>query len=58
MSNKRIKDVICPQCKKEFELSFTDYDGRPETLDIRSCPSGGVYDVLIKCPHCDYEESL
>jgi len=34
-----------------------DY-GISQTLNIRGCPSGGVYDVSISCPHCDYEEGL
>lgn len=58
MIDKRIKDVTCPQCNKVFELSFSNYNGKFETLDVRSCPSWGVYDVSIKCPHCDYVESL
>ena len=56
-----LKDVICPQCKKPFELSWDDTpigDSLPYTLRLRSCPSGGIYDVLISCPHCDYEEDL
>lgn len=34
------------------------FDGDPTTLVIRSCPSGGIYDVLIRCPFCNYEEPL
>ena len=29
-----------------------------QTLMLRGCPSGGIYDVAISCPHCDYEEEL
>ena len=29
-----------------------------QTLMLRGCPSGGIYDVAINCPHCDYEEEL
>jgi len=55
----RLRDVICPQCKKAFRLTWNDYStNRPTTLCIRSCPSGGIYDVSIACPHCDYEEEL
>jgi phage terminase large subunit GpA-like protein len=61
MSSKDLKHVICPQCKKEFTLIWGDglscYD-RFDTLILRGCPSGGIYDVRIKCPHCDYEEEL
>ena len=52
-----LKHVICPQCKKGFVLTF-DYIGTHQSLIIRSCPSGGIYDVCISCPHCDYEEEL
>ena len=52
-----LKHVVCPQCKKDFKLTWDgDYNNQP--LVIRSCPSGGIYDVSIKCPHCDYEEDL
>lgn len=54
----RLKDVVCPQCKKPFLLVWDDYTGRKRTLLIRSCPSGGVYDVTIRCPHCNYDEEL
>ena len=58
----RLKDMVCPQCKKEFLLRWEDCDNNykpvKETLIIRVCPSGGLYDVRIKCPHCNYEEEL
>jgi len=28
------------------------------TLVLRGCPSGGIYDVSIECPYCDYVEDL
>lgn len=59
---QQLKFVVCPQCKKEFRLIWNDYSfgnrDQKQTLHIRSCPSGGVYDVSIECPHCDYEEDL
>jgi hypothetical protein len=49
----RLKDMTCPQCRQAFVL------GRDaDTLQLRGCPSGGIYDVRISCPHCDYEEEL
>ncbi len=64
-NERRPRDMVCPQCKKKFELRWRDYerDGSRyvnvhTTLDIRSCPSGGIYDVRISCPHCGYEEEL
>lgn len=53
-----LKNVICPQCKSDFKLTWDDYSDSPSTLIIRGCPSGGIYDVSIRCPHCDYEEEL
>ena len=50
--------VVCPQCKKKFNLIWDADYGEKSTLIIRSCPSGGVYDVKVSCPHCDYEEPL
>ena len=54
----RLSDVVCPQCKKPFRLYWNDYGPHKMTLMIRGCPSGGIYDVSISCPHCDYEEEL
>ena len=58
-----LKHMTCPQCKKAFQLTWNDYTNigeeyLPQTLTMRGCPSGGVYDVFISCPHCDYEEAL
>jgi ssDNA-binding Zn-finger/Zn-ribbon topoisomerase 1 len=53
-----IKDVTCPQCKKDFKLKWNSSYDEVATLVIRSCPSGGIYDVSISCPHCNYEEEL
>jgi hypothetical protein len=53
-----LKNVVCPQCKQEFRLMWNDYEKYPQSLIIRACPSGGVYDVSILCPNCDYEEEL
>jgi hypothetical protein len=53
----RLSDVVCPQCKEPFRLDWNGDDG-PLTLIVRYCPSGGVYDVSIRCPHCGYEEEL
>lgn len=64
MSEERlIADVICPQCSKPFRLMWNDYtriEGQygKQTLFLRGCPSGGIYDVSIQCPHCDYKEEL
>jgi hypothetical protein len=59
---RRLRDVTCPQCEREFPLLWNDYSHiRPQqkqTLFIRGCPSGGIYSVSIHCPHCDYEEEL
>lgn len=52
---------VCPQCKHVFRLTWNDYSTtsqRPQTLHISSCPSGGIYDVSISCPHCNYHEAL
>ena len=60
---------VCPYllCGKKFKLTWNDYSPVREgdyslchrqTLIIRSCPSGGIYDIEIHCPHCNYEEPL
>lgn len=57
----RLKDVVCPQCRKAFRLNWNDYSnfaGEKQTLMMSGCPSGGIYAVKIACPHCDYEEAL
>ena len=56
--SKDLKNVICPQCKRPFKLTWNDYSDIQETLILRGCPSGGIYDVSIHCPYCDYEEDL
>jgi len=63
MSEKRLKDQTCPQCGEAFRLIWNDYTTidektQKQTLIMRGCPSGGIYDVSISCPHCDYEEEL
>lgn len=60
---RRLRDQVCPQCQKPFRLVWNDYtriggEYTVQTLHVRSCPSGGVYDVSIRCPHCDYGEEL
>ena len=57
---KSVRDVFCPQCHNPFKLTFGDYDysSRSDTIIIRSCPSGGIYNATIKCPHCNYEEEV
>ena len=55
---EKANHVTCPQCKRSFTLRWAEWDDKPLTLKIRSCPSGGIYDVLIDCPYCDYEEGL
>ncbi|MCH7664063.1 MAG: hypothetical protein IH859_09390 [Chloroflexi bacterium] len=54
-----LTNMICPQCKEKFILGgWEDYGDHVTTLKIRGCPSGGLYDVRISCPFCDYEEEL
>lgn len=54
--------VRCPQCKKKFNLKWKDWDDeyidQKPTIAIYSCPSGGVYNVKLRCSYCDYEEEL
>ena len=63
MSERRLRDVECPQCGKPFRLVWNDYthtvgDAQEVSLRIHDCPSGGVYMVTIECPHCTYTEEL
>lgn len=55
---EKIANVVCPQCKKRFVLDWNGYGKMEQTLMMRGCPSGGIYDVYIQCPHCDYTEEL
>jgi len=55
---EKANHVLCPQCKRCFILRWAEFSEKPITLIIRGCPSGGVYDVSVSCPHCDYEEAL
>lgn len=56
--SESLKYQNCPQCHRQFRLTWNDYSDRPQTLLMRGCPSGGIYDVSIQCPHCKYEEDL
>lgn len=55
---KSLRIAQCPQCKEEFILAWNDYSDKSQTVVVRACPSGGVYDVSIECPFCDYKEEL
>lgn len=65
----KLSEMVCPQCRKPFILTWNDYSydertkrfnsgDRGSTLEMRGCDSGGIYDVAIACPHCDYREGL
>lgn len=53
-----LRDVVCPQCKEPFRLTWNDYSDTPQTLHMAGCPSGGIYNVEICCPWCNYREEL
>jgi len=60
---RMLRDVVCPQCGKPFRLIWNDHTRlgdkyQEQTLMLRGCPSGGIYDVSIHCPHCGYVEEL
>lgn len=55
---KTLKHVVCPQCGKEFVLTWDDFFDKKQSLFVDWCPSGGIYAVYIACPHCAYEEPL
>jgi len=50
--------AVCPKCSKSFKLVWDDYGDDEVTLGARGCPSGGIYDVFVRCPHCQHKESL
>lgn len=53
-----LKYQKCPQCQKYFKLIWDHGFKEKDTLAISSCPSGGIYNVVIRCAYCDYEEEL
>jgi hypothetical protein len=53
-----LKNVICPQCKKGFQLAWDADLGNKNTLILKSFSSGKIYHVSITCPHCEYLEDL
>ena len=57
---EKISQVECPLCKYKFILRWNEYSygDKKQTLIMRWCPSGGIYDCLVRCPKCDYEEDL
>jgi hypothetical protein len=66
---EKLSQTVCPQCRRPFILTWNDYSYNHETLEfnsgkqgatlvMRGCDSGGIYDVSIHCPHCNYEEGL
>jgi len=50
--------VTCPQCGEKFILVWNGNFGEKQTLNIRYCPSGVVYDVEVACPNCGLVEEL
>lgn len=54
---KRLKDVTCPKCKKEFQITWNCYTDTLVTLVIKWTPSG-TFNISICCPYCNYEEDL
>ena len=50
---------ICAECKQSFALTAeTEVKGESTFIQMAACESGGIYSVVIKCPHCDHEHSL
>jgi hypothetical protein len=50
--------IVCPQCGGRFNLLWGDGVGYDTILQISSRPSGGIYEVSIDCPYCDYQEEV
>lgn len=50
--------VTCPQCKTKFRLKWDADYNESKTLNIEWCLSGGIYTVDVRCPNCNYEESI
>ena len=42
----------CPRCGEGFVLVYADASDQVDTLEIRSCLSGGIYSVEVVCPKC------
>jgi rRNA maturation protein Nop10 len=55
---KSMNRIRCPKCGEEFALAYDPPSSEPETLEIRSCTSGGVYAIRIRCPKCGHEEEI
>lgn len=53
-----MKKITCPGCGTAFDLAHDPSDGRPETLFIWYCESGGVYAITIICPVCHLEDEV
>ena len=55
---RKMSEITCPRCDKQFELRWDPPGGVPETLRIAACSSAGVYGVTIRCPHCGHEDDV
>lgn len=55
---RRLRDVICPQCKQAFRLTYDDDPDIPRTMAFSGDQDYGIWYAQIVCPHCDYEEEL
>lgn len=50
---------ICQKCDKKFKLNADKEEkGESAFLQINGCESGGIYEIVIVCPHCDHVHDL
>ena len=49
----------CANCEKVYRIEYDAYGvERPMTLIVKSCESGGIYDIYVKCPFCGYRGDI
>ncbi len=51
---------ICRDCGKEFRLTGDDSEREDAYtfVEVSSCDSGGVYDMVVRCPHCGHRHDM
>ncbi len=54
---RKMSEITCPKCDKQFELRWDPPPKVPETLLIIQ-QYDGVSRVDIECPHCNYRETI
>lgn len=55
---EEVPKITCACCGRQYTLAWESWGQAPVTVFILSCVSGGIYEVYLQCPHCNYRIEL